>query len=103
MPAPNDARPKEDLRDLDARLKQIVASLPASIVYNPLMTLFAAVPFIVGPDTFGYISVWNIIVVVGIQLVTSVVTRVIYRANKDVVRDLHAKQRDLVEIGRAHV
>jgi two-component system cell cycle sensor histidine kinase PleC len=96
QPAPNDARPKEDLRDLDARLKQIVASLPASIVYNPLMTLFAAVPFIVGPDTFGYISVWNIILVVGIQLVTSVVTRVIYRANKDVVRDLFAKQRDLV-------
>ena len=69
MPAPNDARPKEDLRDLDARLKQIVASLPASIVYNPLMTVFAAVPFIVGPDTFGEISLLNIAIAVGIQLI----------------------------------
>jgi two-component system cell cycle sensor histidine kinase PleC len=60
------------------------------------MTVFAAVPFIVGPDTFGEIPLWNIVLAVGIQLITSVVTRVIYRANKDAIRDLHAKQRDLV-------
>jgi two-component system, cell cycle sensor histidine kinase PleC len=92
---PSDATPKEDLRDLDARLKQIVASLPASVIYNPLMTMFAAVPFIVGPDTFGRISLWNIFIAVGIQLVTSAATRVIYQANRDTLRDLHAKQRDL--------
>ena len=92
----NDAPPKEDLRDLDARLKQIVASLPASVFYNPLLTMFAAVPFIVGPETFGHISLQNIFLAIGIQLVTSAVTRVIYHANKDTVRDLHAKQRDLV-------
>jgi two-component system cell cycle sensor histidine kinase PleC len=93
---PNDAHPKEDLRDLDARLKQIVASLPASIVYNPLMTVFAAVPFIVGPETFGRVSLLSIILAIGIQLVTSAVTRVIYHANKDTARDPYAKQRDLV-------
>jgi two-component system cell cycle sensor histidine kinase PleC len=92
----NDALPKQDPRDLDARLKQIVASLPASVVYNPLMTAFAAVPFIVGPGTFGRVPLLSVILAVGIQLVTSAVTRVIYYANKDVVRDLHAKQRDLV-------
>ena len=90
------APPKEDLRDLDARLKQIVASLPPSVVYNPLMTAFASVPFLVGPETFGHISLWSIFIAIGIQLVTSAVTRVIYYANRDTVRDLHAKQRDLV-------
>ena len=35
---------KEDLSDLDARLKQIVKSLPATVVYNPLMTVLALIP-----------------------------------------------------------
>lgn len=93
---PNDHTRKEDLRDLDARLKQIVASLPPSIVYNPLMTVLAAIVFVVAPDTFGHVSAWSIAAAVGVQVITSIVTRIVYRANCDTVRDLFAKQRDLV-------
>jgi two-component system cell cycle sensor histidine kinase PleC len=88
--------PKEDLRDLDARLKQIVASLPASIIYNPLMTALAAIAFLLGPETFGRVSWTAIATAIGIQLVTSVVGRFVYIKNRDSVRDLHEKQRELV-------
>ncbi|HWA02105.1 MAG TPA: HAMP domain-containing sensor histidine kinase [Rhizomicrobium sp.] len=92
-----DAEPrKEDLRDLDARLKQIVASLPASIIYNPIMTAFAAIPFLVAPDMFGRISLVGIATVIAIQIATSVMTRFVYLTNRDKVRDLHATQRELV-------
>jgi two-component system cell cycle sensor histidine kinase PleC len=87
---------KEDLRDLDARLKQIVASLPASIIYNPIMTAFAAIPFVVAPDMFGRITLFGIVAIVGIQIVTSVMTRFVYLANRDKVRDPHAVQRELI-------
>jgi two-component system cell cycle sensor histidine kinase PleC len=90
------AAPKEDLRDTDARLKQIIASLPASIIYNPLMTIFAAVPFIVGPDSFGHVSWLSMALAIGVQLATSAATRMIYMANRDKVRDLHKTQRDLL-------
>ena len=89
------AAPKEDLRDTDARLKQIVASLPASIIYNPIMTIFAAVPF-VGPDSFGHVSLWAIAAAIAVQLVTSAVTRAVYVANRDKARDPHATQRELL-------
>ena len=87
---------KEDLRDLDARQKQIIASLPASIVYNPLMTVFAAVVFVLGPDTFGHVSWLAMGAAVAIQLVTSVVGRFVYTANRDKVRDLRVKERELI-------
>ncbi len=87
---------KEDLRDLDARQKQIIASLPASILYNPLMTVFAAVVFVLGPDTFGYVSWLAIAAAIAIQLVTSALGRVVYIVNRDKVRDLHVKERELI-------
>jgi len=88
--------PKEDLRDADARLKQIIASLPASIIYNPIMTVFAAIPFVVGADTFGHVSWLSIALAIGVQFVTSAATRVIYVANRDKVRNLHKTQRELL-------
>jgi two-component system cell cycle sensor histidine kinase PleC len=88
--------PKEDLRDTDARLKQIVASLPASIVYNPLMTILAAVPFLLGPKVFGNVPWWCIAAVVGVQLVTSLITRAIYLANRDKVRDIKTTLHELL-------
>jgi two-component system cell cycle sensor histidine kinase PleC len=90
------APPKLDMRDTDARLKQIVASLPASIIYNPLMTVFAAVPFFLGASVFGYVSWFDVIAAISVQLVTSAITRVIYVANRDKVRDLHKVERDLL-------
>ena len=87
---------KEDLRDLDARLKQIVASLPASITYNPLMTIFAAMAFVLGPDTFGRISPVDIAAAIAIQIATSVVGRFVYLRNRDKVRDLRAKEHELI-------
>jgi two-component system cell cycle sensor histidine kinase PleC len=87
---------KEDLRDLDARLKQIVASLPASIIYNPLLTALAAIAFLLGPDTFGRVSWLAIATAIGIQLITSGIGRIVYVKNRDTVRDLHAKQRELI-------
>ncbi|HWA89957.1 MAG TPA: ATP-binding protein [Rhizomicrobium sp.] len=89
-------QPKEDLRDLDARLRQIVASLPASIIYNPLMTVLAAIAFVLGPETFGEVSWTAIVLAIGIQLFTSAIGRIVYVRNRDMVRDLHAKQRELV-------
>jgi two-component system cell cycle sensor histidine kinase PleC len=88
--------PQEDLRDLDARLKQIVASLPSSTIYNPLLTVMAAIPFIFGPDTFGRVSWLAIAAALAIQLVTAAVGRIVYVANRDTVRDPHTKQRELV-------
>ncbi|HVU21547.1 MAG TPA: HAMP domain-containing sensor histidine kinase [Rhizomicrobium sp.] len=90
------AAPKEDLRDTDARLKQIVASLPASIIYNPLMTILAALPFVFGPRTFGFVSWWAMAAAIGVQLATSAMTRVIYVANRDRVRDVRKLQRELL-------
>jgi two-component system cell cycle sensor histidine kinase PleC len=90
------APPKEDLRDTDARLKQIIASLPASIIYNPIMTIFAAVPFLVGPESFGHVTWWAIAAAIAVQLVTSAATRVVYLANRDKPRDLHKLQRELL-------
>ena len=49
-----------ELRELQRMQEQIVASLPASIIYNPLMTILAALPFIFGAATFGYVSWWAI-------------------------------------------
>jgi len=95
-PLESDPRKKEDLRDLDARLKQIVASLPASIVYNPLLTVMATIPFFVGAETFGHVSWLSLGAAVAIQLVTSAIGRVIYTTNRDKTRDLHVKQRELV-------
>jgi two-component system cell cycle sensor histidine kinase PleC len=88
--------PKEDLRDLDARLRQIVASLPASIIYNPLMTVLAATAFVLAPKTFGAVSWPAIAIALGIQLFTSVVGRAVYIRNRDMVRDLRAKQNELI-------
>ncbi len=84
------------MRDAEARLKQIVASLPASIIYNPLMTVLAALPFVFGPKTFVTVSWWAIAAAVGVQLVTSVITRAIYDANRDRVRDVRSLQRELM-------
>ncbi len=88
--------PKEDLRDLDARLKQIVASLPASIIYNPLMTVMASVAFVLGPGVFGAVSWLAMAIALAIQLVTSAVGRYVYVINRDKVCDLHDKQRQLI-------
>ena len=88
--------PKEDLRDLDARLRQIVASLPASIIYNPLMTVLAASAFVLAPKTFGVVSWLAIAIALGVQLVTSVIGRAVYIRNRDMVRDLRAKQSELI-------
>ena len=88
--------PKEDLRDAEARLKQIVASLPASIIYNPLMTILAALPFVFGPKTFGFVSWWAIAAAIGVQILTSIVTRVIYITNRDKVRDVRKLQGELL-------
>src|ERR1700749_4008763 len=90
------APPKEDLRDPGARLKQIVASLPASIIYNPLMTILAALPFVFGPKTFGYVSWWAIAAAIGVQIATSVATRIIYVTNRDKVRDVRKLQQELL-------
>ncbi len=87
---------KEDLRDLDARLKQIVSSLPATIVYNPILTALAAVPFIVGPDAFGHVPASMMIAAVAIQVATSVLARFVYLANRDRGHDLATMQRELV-------
>jgi two-component system cell cycle sensor histidine kinase PleC len=86
----------EDLRDLDARLKQIVASLPKSITFNPIMTAFAALAFVFGPDVFGHISWIAIAAVIGAQLITSAVGRFVYVANRDKPRDLRVKERELI-------
>jgi len=90
------AAPKEDLRDTDARLKQIVASLPASIIYNPLMTVLASLPFIFGPRTFGYVSWWSIAAAIGAQIVTSIFTRIVYVTNRDKARDVRKLQNELL-------
>jgi two-component system cell cycle sensor histidine kinase PleC len=87
---------KEDLRDQDARLKQVVASLPASIIYNPLMTVLAGLAFVFGPDTFGHVSWLAIACAIGVQLFTSAIGRAVYVATRDSVRDLATKQRQLV-------
>jgi len=90
------AERKEDLRDLDARQKQILASLPASIIYNPLMTVFAAVVFVLGPGTFGAVGWTAMITAVAIQLVTTAVGRYVYTSNRDNARDLRVRERELV-------
>ncbi len=87
---------KEDLRDLDARQKQILASLPASITYNPLMTVFGAVVFVLGPGTFGAVSWAAIAAAVAIQLVTTAAGRYVYISNRDNPLDLHVRERELV-------
>ena len=87
---------KEDLRDLDARLKQIVASLPASITYNPLMTVFAAMAFVLGADNFGHVSIFSLAAAIGIQIATSLVGRIVYLRNRDKVRDPKSKEHELI-------
>jgi two-component system cell cycle sensor histidine kinase PleC len=87
---------KEDLRDLDARQKQILASLPASILYNPLMTVFGAVVFVLGPETFGNVSWFAIAAAVAIQLVTTAIGHYVYTSNRDGTRDLHVRERELI-------
>src|SRR5215471_9226433 len=86
-----DAR-KEDLRDLDARLKQIVKSLPATVVYNPLMTALALLPFAIAPGPFGSIPLRNLIAAIGIQIVTAVVARMVYIMNRHGRQELKALQ-----------
>jgi two-component system, cell cycle sensor histidine kinase PleC len=87
---------KEDLRDLDARLKQIVSSLPATVIYNPIMTALATVAFLVGPGTFGHVSALAMLAAIAIQLITSVLARFVYLANRDRAHDLATMQRELV-------
>ncbi len=87
---------KEDLRDLDARLKQIISSLPATIVYNPIMTALATVAFVIGPNTFGHVSARNIIAALALQVITSALARLVYRANLNPAHGLAVAQRELV-------
>ena len=86
---------KEDLRDLDARLKQIVKSLPATVVYNPLMTALALIPFVIAPGPFGSIPLRNLLAAIGIQIVTSMVARMVYTTNRhgghDLLWSLHGR------------
>ena len=80
----------------DARQKQILASLPASILYNPLMTVFGAVVFVLGPETFGNVSWLAMAAAVAIQLVTTAVGHYVYTSNRDGTRDLHVRERELI-------
>src|SRR5215467_2341451 len=86
----------EDLRDLDARLKQIVKSLPATVVYNPLMTALALIPFVIAPGPFGSIPLQNLIAAIGIQIVTSAVARMVYITNRHGSHDLKVLQHELM-------
>jgi two-component system cell cycle sensor histidine kinase PleC len=87
---------KEDLRDLDARLKQIVKSLPATVVYNPLMTVLALLPFAIAPGPFGSIPTRNLIAAIGIQIVTSAIGRMVYATNRHGGQDLKVLQHELM-------
>ena len=87
---------KEDLRGLDARLKQILSSLPATVIYNPIMTALATVAFVLGPDTFGRVPVWRMLAAVAIQVVTSFLARIVYRVNRDPNYTLATVQNELV-------
>ena len=87
---------KEDLRDLDARLKQIVKSLPATVIYNPLMTALALIPFVIAPGPFGSIPMRNLLAAIGIQIVTSAVARMVYITNRHGSHDLKVLQHELM-------
>ena len=89
---------KDDLRYQQARLALIVSSLPASIVFSPIMTLLAASAFLINPATFGAVSLRQIALALAAQLVNSATAWTILRRNRDRTRPPQTMQRELIGV-----
>jgi two-component system cell cycle sensor histidine kinase PleC len=87
---------RNEMRYLAACLKLLVGSLPATVIFNPIMTVLAASAFVVGPDAFGRVRPVNIATAIAIQCLSSAVAWLVYRADRGRAGDPRAMLRELV-------
>ena len=88
-----------DDRLLTARLRLVSDSLTATIVFNPIGVLLAAVALYIGRSVFGHVPVANLAAAVGVQLIGAVVALIIRRLYlREMPDDPHKAQWILVAL-----
>src|SRR6185312_10175868 len=79
---------REEPRYRTERLKQIVASLPPTIIINPLAATVLFIPLWFWGNAFGHVPVSHLVAAVAMHVVLSSITWFIWRRDKpDVVNE----------------
>ncbi|MEI9884897.1 MAG: ATP-binding protein [Rhizomicrobium sp.] len=87
----------EESRFNQARLKLVVATLPSTIMLNPLWALALFLPFL-GTRFFGSIPLWHVALGFGLHSLTSSAAALIYWRNRHGTSDWLGLERQLVAL-----
>jgi len=74
----------EDPRFCEARIQLIINTLPATTHFNPVGVLIAAAALYIGGSAFGTVPLVNMVVAIGVQLITAVAARLLYKRHPQV-------------------
>jgi len=87
-----------DDRLLAARLRLVVDSLTATILFNPTGTLLAAAALYVGREVFGHVAIENLAAAIGVQVVGAAAAWIVQRYLHEMPCDPHRAQWILVAL-----
>jgi len=87
---------REEPRYRTERLKQVVASLPPTIVINPLATAILFIPFLFWGNAFGHVPLSHLYVALALHVTLSTVTWLIWRRDRPAVGDEDRTEAQLI-------
>src|SRR5579862_2946900 len=73
---------REEPRFRTERLRQVVGSLPPTIIINPLATIILFIPFVFWGNAFGHIPLSHLAIAAGMHVTLSTLAWFLWRRDK---------------------